>query len=384
MNERMHDNMKQWTPVWTSAPSRCDPSDAQWGCDVTLRYGIYTAVSGDRIRLRLSNLHGKHAVTVGRVSVARYAADGKKIDTATVTPVTFDGGREAAMEPGGGIVSDPVDFAVESGKSFALTMYLDRPTELTTSVAAAGPLCGKQVAAGDFETAAELPAVRSISSLWYRLTDAVEVETDAPVTVCFGDSITAQSWPDHLALATKGRAVVRRAVSGTRVLRAYDCLTYQSYGDKGADRFEREVCMPGVDSVLIMHGVNDLIHPDGVNPYRPLCDLPTAEELIEGLRFYIRTAHAHGIKVYLMTILPFGGWRTFTAEKEAIRVGVNEWILHADEPDGFVDAAGAVCDPDHPEKLAAAFDSGDHLHPSDGGARAIAAAVGEALPFLGR
>ena len=38
----------------------------------------------------------------------------------------------------------------------------------------------------------------------------------------------------------------------------------------------------GADAVLIQHGINDIIHPVGieVNPFRPWSDLPTAQGLI--------------------------------------------------------------------------------------------------------
>jgi lysophospholipase L1-like esterase len=41
----------------------------------------------------------------------------------------------------------------------------------------------------------------------------------------------------------------------------------------------------------------------------------------------------------------------------------------------MVDFAAALADADDPGRLAAAFDSGDGVHPGDAGARALAAAV---------
>ena len=174
-----------------------------------------------------------------------------------------------------------------------------------------------------------------------------------------GDSITAQAWPDELMLRTLENgdgttAVIRKAASGTRILRRYDNITYDSYGLKGETRFPREIQVSGAYAVLIQHGINDIIHPVGtdVNRFRPWSDLPTAEEMIEGLRFYVRTARAAGLQVYMGTLLPIEGWRTYADFREKLRSEVNQWIRTTTEIDGCVDFDRAVCNPAHPTAFA--------------------------------
>lgn len=365
-----------YTTVWTAAPSRCETGELAWASNVTLRYSIFSALSGNAVRLRLSNRAGSAPIAVPRVSVARIT-DGLTIDPASVTAVTF--GDTVAIAPGEEAVSDPAPFAVSAGESFAVSLYIGCPTDLTTSVAALGPLCDKLAAVGEWDAAALPPPEVRMPTMWYRLLTGVEVRGEGRTTVCFGDSITAQSWPDRLALGlaklgVQGRAVVRRAVSGSRVLRQYDCAHYRHYGDRGTDRFEREVCVSGADSVIVLHGINDLIHPDG-GPFRPMCDLPSAQALIDGFRQYIACAHAHGLRICLATVTPFGGWRSDSPEKQAIRAAVNAWIRTGGEADAVADFDAAVCDPDCPDRLAADCDSGDHLHPSDVGAQKMAACI---------
>ena len=41
----------------------------------------------------------------------------------------------------------------------------------------------------------------------------------------------------------------------------------------------------------------------------------------------------------------------------------------------MIDFAIALADPGHPLRMAPALDSGDHLHPNDGGYRVMASAV---------
>jgi lysophospholipase L1-like esterase len=54
---------------------------------------------------------------------------------------------------------------------------------------------------------------------------------------------------------------------------------------------------------------------------------------------------------------------------------VNRWILTSGAFDGVINFVAAVADPSDPHRLDPAYDSGDHLHPSDAGYRAMANAV---------
>ena len=57
--------------------------------------------------------------------------------------------------------------------------------------------------------------------------------------------------------------------------------------------------------MIIQQGINDIIHPIGIetNPFRPMSDLPTAKELIDGYRYYIEEAKKLHLKVYMGTLL---------------------------------------------------------------------------------
>jgi lysophospholipase L1-like esterase len=164
-------------------------------------------------------------------------------------------------------------------------------------------------------------------------------------------------------------AVIRRATSGSRILRQYSCLTYESYGLSGANRFAHEVPTDGADTVIIQQGINDIIHPVGeeVNVFRPMSDLPTVEELIEGLKTYIAQARSFGYKVYVGTLLPMGGWRTDAPFRQEMRHAYNEFIRTTDLIDGCIDFDRALEDPEKPNWFRKEYDSGDHLHPSKAG-----------------
>ena len=89
--------------------------------------------------------------------------------------------------------------------------------------------------------------------------------------------------------------------------------------------------------------------------------------------------HAEGLRIYGGTLTPSLGWPGFTLATEAERQKVNEWIRSSGAFDAFIDFDAAIRDPRNPSLLAPQYDSGDHLHPSDAGAAAMARAADRVL-----
>ncbi len=379
-------SQQKWVALWGNAPSYCERRTADYTKDTTLRYQITPTMSGNTIRLHFHNLLGQDDVTLTKVSVA-VSTDRRAVDEATVIPVTFSGSRSVTIEKGTELCSDEIAFDVVAGKPFAVSIYLGEYTDMTSAVAPSGPLVHNCFAKGDFCDSATIPIDKALGCNYFYFLYTVDVLTNEEnhAIVAFGDSITAQSWPDWLALrileaGDPACSVIRRGIGGSRILREYTCHQTRHYGQSGLNRFERDIrSAAGADTVIVLHGINDIIHPDGVNPFRPMCDLPCAEELIEGLRHYIQTAHNAGLKIYLATILPFKGWRTFNDERNQIRLTVNTWIRENKEADGFIDFDAALKSADDPNALTDLYASADKLHPSTEGAQKMAQTIPEQL-----
>ncbi len=69
----------------------------------------------------------------------------------------------------------------------------------------------------------------------------------------------------------------------------------------------------------------------------------------------------------------------WTAEGEAKRHALNEWIRTSNVYDGVADFDAAVRDNTHPTKTLAQYDVGDHLHLNAAGYEAIANSIDLAL-----
>lgn len=362
----------KWVACWGNATSITDQKEAMYAKNITLRYPIRMVFDGCALRLHFSNLTGTEPVTLSKVYIEQ-------------TTVTFDGEKSVLIEPGKEVTSDEIAYEVKAGTDVNVSIYLGEFTQMNAGVLITGPLSRGQYAYGDHALEEELPADDTRNTNWFYFLNTVDVLTSAEnhAFICYGDSITAQSWPDDLAIrlwneGIRNVAIIRRAVSGTRILRQYDCITYVAYGLKGATRFPIEMEAAGADAVLIQHGINDIIHPVGVevNQFRPWSDMPTSADLITGVEdIYIQYAKEKGYKVYGGTLLPIYGWRTYAPFREEIKNEFNHWIRTCDKFDGYVDFDEAVRDENHPEAFAEGNDSGDHLHPSQKAYEIMAGAI---------
>ena len=134
---------------------------------------------------------------------------------------------------------------------------------------------------------------------------------------------------------------------------------------------------PGVTHLIVLEGVNDLgvLTRDG--PATPEQHAALVEEAIGALRQIVLRARARGIVAIGGTIMPFAASAYYhpPAETEADRQAINAWIRAPGNFDTVIDFDAAMRDPEDPSRLDPSLDSGDGLHPSLEGYRAMAAAV---------
>ena len=216
----------------------------------------------------------------------------------------------------------------------------------------------------------------------------------AQAVVVLGDSIsdgvgstanTNRRWPDLFAerLSSRGGesrfGVVNHGISGNQVLA-------NGAGESALARFDRDVLsVPGVSHVIVFEGVNDLglgygkLEGPIAALMPPPAVKPTRDAMIAGYRQLIARAHAKGLKIYGATIAPYEGAIYYSAEGNAVRQAINDWMRTSKELDGVLDFDAAFRDPAKPTQMKEAFQSGDHLHGSDAGYRAVADSIDLAL-----
>ena len=374
-----------WISSWTASPQAPRGVMPASFSNRTIRQIVHLSIGGNKIRVRLSNEFGAKPVLIGAASVAM-AGGTSDIVSASLRPLTFGGSKSVIIQPGAPAVSDPVEFNVAPLSDVAVSLYLPAATELGT-VHATGLQTAYVSTTGDFTTSSEFPVVDSFVNRFFLTGVMVVPSSPVRAIATFGDSITDGTastvnanarWPDVLARRLKeagvAAAVLNQGIAGNRVLS-------DGAGVSALARFERDVLsQPGVSHVVIFVGINDFgfpgtaIEPGGI--------VRTADEIIAGYKQMIERAHLRSIKVIGSPLTPFenalaGGPNQgyFTPEKEAKRLAVNNWIRTSGAFDGLIEFDRVVADPAHPSAIAAAYDSGDHLHPNDAGYKAMGEAV---------
>jgi lysophospholipase L1-like esterase len=124
----------------------------------------------------------------------------------------------------------------------------------------------------------------------------------------------------------------------------------------------------GVRYLIVLEGINDIGFPGS----------PAAAEIIAGYAQIITRAHAMGLKVYGGTLTPFRAFLPglyYSSDAEAKRQAINHWIRTSKTYDAVIDFDKAIRDPNNPDAIRPAYDSGDNLHPNDAGYRAMADAI---------
>ena len=368
-----------WVSVWGNAVSISENRPESYAKNITLRYPVYCPFSGDKLQLTFDNYCGLEPITIHKTNI---------LYKGCFYRVTFGGKESAKINAGDNLISDEISIDITAHDSFFVSFYLGDYTSMRSSVFVSGPLSGGQYAIGDQTETETFPIdICRKTNIYYFISNvALRTQAGNRAVICYGDSITAQAWPDYLSLRCQKEnfnhtAIIRRATSGSRILREYHNITYESYGLMGSNRFDHEVPTLGADTVIIQQGINDIIHPVGtdINPFRPMSDLPTADELIDGLKWYIDRARSYHYKVYVGTLLPIKGWRTHAPFREDLKNAYNDFIRQTDLIDGCIDFDQALRDAKDVAAFATEYDSGDHLHPSPDGYNAMADAV---LPEL--
>ncbi|GGL37223.1 SGNH/GDSL hydrolase family protein [Caulobacter rhizosphaerae] len=376
-----------WTGSWATALVPTDAANlpAPQG-EVTIRQVVRLGAGGPRLRLRLANTFGTAPLRIDGARVALAAAPGGSgIVAETDRAVTFDGQSGVTIPPGATWLSDPVNLPVEGLARLAVSLRLPEvPRQASVHRSARTTAF---VVAGDQSAAPELAGAATFTQ-WAQLA-GVDVERPSgkgTAVVTLGDSITDGSgagvdvyerWPDVLAARlqadprTKGVSVLNVGIGGNKLLK-------DGSGQAALARLDRDVLtQSGVKALIVLIGINDIGGLSREGEVTPEKRTQVVTGLIAAYRQIVTRAHERGIRVIGATILPCGGTKVYRsdADADADRQAVNAWIRGSGVFDAVVDFDRVTRDPAHPERLLPAYDSGDQLHPSPAGYKAMGEAV---------
>ena len=370
----------QWVGTWATSPMLAEGGFHVYAFSATtLRQIVHVSDGGQQLRVRFTNEFGKDPLILSDAHVA-LSAGGGAIKAGTDHGLTFAGETTVRIPPGAVAYSDAVALVTEPLSDVAVSFFLPSQVMRAETFHAFADQ-DNYMASGDEAGAAALNGAATLES-WYFL-DGVDVPAvdGARAVVTLGDSITdgAHStrnanlrWPDVLAARLKQEhalqqvAVLNEGIGGNRVLN-------DGYGPSALARLDRDVlAQDGVRYVIVLESINDIGR--FARAQGPEDDV-TAQQLEAGLKQIAATAHEHGIKAYGATLTPYGGAGYFSDKGEQVREAVNDWIRTSGTFDGVIDFDKITRDPANPARFNPEYDSGDHLHPSDAGYKAMGAGI---------
>jgi len=377
-----------WVGSWATSEQIPEPNNSLAPGDLrdaTLRQIVHLSLGGSVLRVRISNTFGTAPLHLTSVHLARpVSASSSQIEVATDRALAFSKLLSVTIPAGAEYISDPVGFVAAPQSDLAITFHIDEPPMGETSHP--GSRATSYFLHGEHVADADLPGATRFDHWYYIEGVDVNAPPGAAAIVALGDSITDghgsttngdDRWTDDLArrlwavTAAPPRSVLNKGIGGNRLL-------LDGLGPNALARFDRDVlAQPGVRYLIVLEGINDI----GTFGQQPDQAQTAHEALVRAMtgayEQMLMRARARDIRVFGGTLTPFGGSTYYKPGplSEADRAAVNRWIRAPGHFDGVIDFDKALRDPAQPEQLLPAFDSGDHLHPSPAGYRAMAAAV---------
>lgn len=352
----------RWVGTWATGPQLTEPQNLPPSpglANNTLRQVLHVSIGGSRLRVRISNEYGNGPVTLNAVHLAK-SMGASAIDVGSDTALTFSGMPSVTIPQGQAVWSDAFDFALAPLSNVTLTIHFGNvPSDVTGHP---GSRTTSYLASGNTVTAPDMASAAKTDHWYYATGIDVMADSDAAAVVVLGDSITDgrgsttngnDRWPDFLAKrlvenpATSKIAVLNLGIGGNTVLSG-------GLGPTARARFDKDVLgQSGVKWLIVLEGVNDIGNSSGQG---------VAQGLIDAYKEFVMKARANGIRAYGVPILPFAGSQYDSPDHQAARDTVNAWIRMPGNFDAVIDLDAAVRDPQNPNRLAAAYDSGDQLH----------------------
>jgi lysophospholipase L1-like esterase len=332
----------QWVDTWASGRQLVETANLPPAPGLngnTLRQVVRASVGGSFLKIQLSNEFGSSPVTMDAVHIA-VSRGGGAIDTTTDTKVLFSGVASVTIPAGQQVFSDGFSFNLAALSDVAITIHFASQSGNVTGHP--GSRATSFIARGNAVSAASLPSPVTVQH-WYYLTNLNSfVATPGGTLIAFGDSITDgrgsttdgnNRWPDDLArrlhanAATVNVGVGNEGIGGNAVVSG-------GLGPTGSSRFAHDVVgQRNPRWVIVLEGVNDI----GGSTSQQV-----ATNLINAYQQMITQAHQAGIRAYGVPILPFGGSSFDTADHQASRQTVNNFIRTSGKFDAVIDLDAVV------------------------------------------
>jgi lysophospholipase L1-like esterase len=343
----------------------------------TIRVMLRTTAAGSQVMVKLTNRYSAEPLGIGAAHVG-IGGPGGVVAAGSDRTLLFGGLPAVSIGAGAEAWSDPVDLSVARGDTIAISLYVDARVTPTTQSGRCNLSWMTHYLSrpGDFTSYTEMPAATSGPAMTHTILFVAEVRVrpagSAATLVTLGDSTTEGAcstiengdWPDLLsdrlpALPDGTVVSVFNAGIGSGRFMSSD-----GAGLRGILRLEELLKLPNTRWVTVLMGVNDISY-----------EHVEVAAFIAAYKGAISLAHAAGVKLIGIPILPFKGSYKDVGTNWATAQAVNAWIRSPKSGlDAVIDFEPVVGDPAHPGCLKPDW-TVEGVHPNQEGQIAMANAV---------
>lgn len=330
------------------------------------------SLSGQQIRLRLTNRYGRHSLRFDQLLIA----DNDQFIHAE--PVLASGQQGLVIPPGHILITDPLRTAIHCGQPLYIKMMAKRPQVYADFASTYHPGLTNAALSRHAEFQPPLTSQFKNRKGWFSL-EALEVYTDYDVNTVelTGDSLIESGMmttplieyfnchhPNKISWLQSG-------ISGNQLLHdaALDEPIYQTFGPALLKRFANKKMSTNLTVAVI--GTNDLLMPFFSSSIDE--QSVTTEDLLTGYRNLGRQCQRQGSRLLTTTIAPFRLFDLPNYQTSERKINQRRLIVNAGlrGQDGVVDAAQSLSDPIS-HQLLPRYDFGDHIHWNASGGRQVA------------
>lgn len=386
--------MDDWKIIWQYVPISYE---TELGIleDITQKIIIPNNLNSEQIKIKFHNLYGTEKLEIDEVTVGKIKSGDKKISD--IQTVTYKGNKQIDLEVGQTFWSDAINLSVTPQYDIVISCYFKKRFSVTS-------ICcnwSRQTWYSKFEvgnhtndnrfagkntkevlTALSLDIYEPHGEAGIMAVSGKNIEDKVTEIAFFGDSIThmsyyTDSFMKMIREKNSGSVTFSNfGIGGNRLI--FDATFVHEvigngkcFGKKGISRFERDIYSDfQPDIIFIMEGINDCVHGYQFNK---LDEVPSPAQLFEALKEMIQIGHRHGSKVFISTIMPFGGENEhFREPAERIRCETNRLIRASKVADGIIDLDLLIRDSVNPDFMRDNTHLGDGVHPNEEGGKEIA------------
>ena len=385
---------ENWVQIWGQSHSCLShfyyPSDKK-----TYRFIISSAISGDELRLRLSNQFSENDVHIGGITACVCDSTGKL--TGEITDVTFGGKRSFVIEKGSRILCDRCSLCLTDGDFAALSIYVEKGAlksgnllDSIRLITASGNRTGEsfienerrkrdkviEIAGKVFNLALHkpLPLIESVE---------VRNHTGARAITVFGDSLSQQGFwtnrfEERIREAFPGSfTVINKSIMGNRILHDFSprfpCRGL--FGESAIKRLQRDVLdFPDTEFVILSVGINDFVQPGTI--VAPKTEKSEASQVLSAVLDITDKIKSAGKKVIVFNTPMFGACVDARPYKLEAAKDYNRYLKENEEQFYCLfDQASVVADPEKPLYTKAEYLGNDKLHYNEAGGRRVAESI---------